>query len=91
MKTRAVSLAILMLGATGVALADQDDHHWERDHDRGHGWTDRRSSPVQAPEIDPSSIVAALTLLGGGLAVLRGRRSKNSKDSGANDECRSKV
>jgi hypothetical protein len=59
MKTRAVSLAILMLGATGVALADQDDHHWERDHDRGHGWTARRSSPVQAPEIDPSSIEVA--------------------------------
>jgi hypothetical protein len=81
MKTRAVSLAILMLGATGVALADQDDHHWVRDHDhdRGHGWSDQRNSPVQAPEIDPSSIVAALTLLGGGLAVLRSRGSKNSK------------
>lgn len=80
MKIRAVSLAILMLGATGVALADQDDHHWEWNHDRGHSWSDQRSSPVQAPEIDPSSIVAALTLLGGGLAVLRSRGSKNSKD-----------
>jgi hypothetical protein len=80
MKSRAVSLAILLLGATGVALADQDDHHWERDHDGGHGWSDRRSSPIQAPEIDPSSMVAALTLLGGGLAVLRSRGSRNSKD-----------
>jgi hypothetical protein len=80
MKTRAVGLAILMLGATGVALADQDDHHWDRDHDRGHSWSDKRGSPVQAPEIDPSSIVAALTLLGGGLAVLRGRSSKSPKD-----------
>ena len=82
MKTRAVSLAILMLGATGVAVADQNDHHWDRDHDhaRGRGWSDKRSSPVQTPEIDPSSIVAALTLLGGGLAVLRGRGSKTSKD-----------
>jgi hypothetical protein len=76
----------LMLGATGVAVADQDDHHWNRDgdhdydHDRGHGWSDKRSSPMQAPEIDPSSMVAALTLLGGGLAVLRSRSSKNSKD-----------
>jgi len=68
-----------MLGATGVALADQDDHHWYRDHDRGHGWIDERS-PVQAPEIDPSSIVAALTLLGGGLVVLCSRGSKNSKN-----------
>jgi hypothetical protein len=82
MKTRAVSLAIVMLGATGVAFADQDDHHWERDHDhyKGHGWSDQRNAPVQAPEIDPSSIVAALTLLGGGLVVLRSRGTKNSKD-----------
>jgi hypothetical protein len=32
---------------------------------------------VQAPEIDPVSMVAALTLLGGAFAVLRGRRSKS--------------
>ena len=58
MKTRAVSLAILMLGATGVATADQDDHHgW--DHDRGRGWSDKHGSPTQAPEIDPASTVAA--------------------------------
>jgi len=30
--------------------------------------------PVPAPEIDPASAVSALTLLAGGLAVLRGRR-----------------
>jgi hypothetical protein len=30
----------------------------------------------KAPEIDPSSALAGLTLLAGGLAVLRGRRSK---------------
>ncbi len=78
MKTRALSLAILLLGATGVATADQDDHRgW--DHDRDRGWSDRHSSPTQAPEIDPASVVAALTLLGGGLAVLRGRRPMNSK------------
>jgi hypothetical protein len=33
------------------------------------------SSPVSAPEIDPSSALAGLTLLGAGLTVLRGRRS----------------
>lgn len=39
------------------------------------------STPVRAPEIDPSSAMAGLTLLAGGLAVLRGRRSiKASKD-----------
>jgi uncharacterized protein YdeI (BOF family) len=31
---------------------------------------------VQAPEIDPSSALSALTLLAGGLVVLRGRFSK---------------
>jgi hypothetical protein len=29
-----------------------------------------------APELDPASALAALTLLSGGLAVLRGRRKK---------------
>jgi hypothetical protein len=86
MKTRALSLAILLLGATGVATADQDDHRgWDHDtgrgwdHDRGRGWSDKHSLPTQAPEIDPASLGAALTLLGGGLAVLRGRRPMNSK------------
>lgn len=33
-------------------------------------------TPVAAPEIDPAAAVAGLTLLAGGLAVLRGRRVK---------------
>lgn len=33
-------------------------------------------SPVAAPEIDAASAVAGLTLMIGGLAVLRGRRTK---------------
>jgi hypothetical protein len=35
--------------------------------------------PFQAPEIDPASAMAGLTMLAGGLAVLRGRR-KVSKE-----------
>jgi hypothetical protein len=35
------------------------------------------SGPVAAPEIDPASAVSALTLLMGGLAVVRGRKTKN--------------
>lgn len=31
---------------------------------------------VRAPELDPASAMAALTLMSGGLAVLRGRRTK---------------
>jgi hypothetical protein len=36
--------------------------------------------PVRAPEIDPASAMAGLTLLAGGLAVLRGRRGRKSGD-----------
>lgn len=32
--------------------------------------------PVGAPEIDPASAISAVTLLLGGLAVIRGRRSQ---------------
>jgi hypothetical protein len=34
------------------------------------------SPPLKAPEIDPGSAAAGLTLLIGGLAVLRSRRNK---------------
>lgn len=33
--------------------------------------------PAAAPEIDPAMATSALTLLAGGLAVLRGRRRKD--------------
>jgi hypothetical protein len=36
--------------------------------------------PVQAPEIDPASAMAGLTMLAGGLAVLRGRRKDSKKE-----------
>jgi hypothetical protein len=37
-------------------------------------------SPVKAPEIDPASAMAGLTMLAGGLAVLRGRRRIKLKE-----------
>jgi hypothetical protein len=78
MKTRTLGLAILLLGSAGIASADQDDRH--RDADKSHQWFHRRGLPtLQAPEIDPASMVAALTLLGGALAVLRGRRAMKPK------------
>jgi hypothetical protein len=33
-------------------------------------------TPTSAPEIDPSWAITGLTLLAGGLAVLRGRRQR---------------
>ncbi|HTB88160.1 MAG TPA: hypothetical protein VK743_09425 [Steroidobacteraceae bacterium] len=41
------------------------------------------SPPVMAPEIDPASIASGLTLLFGGLAVLRGRRGYSPGESKA--------
>jgi hypothetical protein len=40
----------------------------------GGGWNSG-GTVHQAPEIDPAGAMAGLTLLAGGLAVLRGRRS----------------
>ena len=37
---------------------------------------DHHFNTAAAPEIDPSAAVGALTLLAGGLAVVRGRRDK---------------
>lgn len=83
MKTRSVLIAILLLGASGAAVADRDDTGMGgRDlHD---GWVKKHESrdvatTLQAPEIDPASLVAALTLLGGGLIVMRGRRTSKTQ------------
>jgi hypothetical protein len=83
MKTQSLALVILLLGTAGFARADQDDgqrggrESQERHH--SHASITLRDShasiTLRAPEIDPASMVAALTLLGGALAVLRGRRN----------------
>jgi hypothetical protein len=39
-----------------------------------------KPTPVAAPEIDPSSALAAMSLLAGGLAGLRGRRIKATEE-----------
>lgn len=36
--------------------------------------------PVQAPELDPSSLMTTLTLLAGGLVLLRGRKKNSTKE-----------
>jgi hypothetical protein len=85
-----ITVAVLLLAVSGVASADHDRGRWYGDHGfrwQDRGWQDHGSvgaasvsdasvSAVAAPEIDPGSIVAGLTLLCGGLAVLRGRRRK---------------
>lgn len=51
-----------------LGITDPDSGHSESSGSRG--------GTVAAPELDPAAALAALTLLSGGLAVLRGRRSK---------------
>jgi hypothetical protein len=62
-----IGLVALFLCAGSVAVA-HDDHDWTP------SWWHR--NPVAAPEIDPASALSGLTLLVGGLAVVRGRRGK---------------
>jgi len=79
MKTKTVYLAIALLGASGVAVA-RDGGRGGPDYRTGFYRQDEAklaATSVQAPEIDPASWVAALTLLGGGLIVMRGRRTKD--------------
>jgi hypothetical protein len=73
---------IASLSMSGSALAFSILHPPEgnggspsHDHDHDHG--PGGGGPVAAPEIDPASAVSALTLLMGGLAVVRGRKTKN--------------
>jgi hypothetical protein len=78
---RKISLALVLMTMAGVASAggpgSSDCFHFL--------WIDfcpsrPTSGRVKAPEIDPASAMAGLTMLAGGLAVLRGRRRVNSKD-----------
>jgi hypothetical protein len=61
---------IVSLSMSGAVLALNWGPPWS--HDPGH----QGGGPVAAPEIDPASAMSALTLLAGGLAVVRGRKSK---------------
>jgi hypothetical protein len=75
--SKLVAVVALSLCAGTAAYAD---NNWQA-HARV-GWSNSRARTAQAsdtmsaPEIDPAGAMAGLTLLAGGLAVLRGRRSK---------------
>jgi hypothetical protein len=61
---------VLLLVAAGSAVAGgQDFHQFD--------WPNWWWHPFEAPEIDPASAIAGLTMLAGALAVIRGRRGKN--------------
>jgi hypothetical protein len=69
-----IGLAIVLVTLAGAASAkDKDkckDVLWSSEYCHHH---------LKAPEIDPTSAMAALTLMAGGLAVLRGRRTRKTK------------
>jgi hypothetical protein len=81
---RKIGLVLVLMTMAGAASAS--DHDSDRDSDRNSGscfqilWftfcPKPNPVPVRAPEIDPASAMAGLTLLAGSLAVLRGRRRK---------------
>jgi LPXTG-motif cell wall-anchored protein len=76
-----IGLAVVLLAIAGVASADAGGSNCfhiaflELFCQAG-----RNPGTVSAPEIDPASAMAGLTMLAGGLAVLRGRRKKISKE-----------
>ena len=88
MKMSTLLAAIVMLGASGAAVAGRDggvrgNHDANvglyQEHgnggDNGDRFARHADTTLQAPEIDSASLVVALTLLGGGLLVLRGPRT----------------
>ncbi len=69
-------VAALLFLVSGIAVATAEAGHGpgtsSGDWDDHKGFSEHR---VRAPEIDPPSAMSALTLLAGGLVVLRGRKS----------------
>jgi hypothetical protein len=71
---KSLVFAVLMIAMTGVANADKGG---KGNGNNGNGGDVEKNGLVaSAPEIDPSSAIAALTLLTGGLVVLRGKRQR---------------
>jgi len=85
---RTVYFAALLMTLAGVASAEGDRHgsFGGGDSDSGRHWGDSDDGDkhggrtLSAPEMDPASAMAGFTMLAGGVAVLRGRRRKVSKE-----------
>ena len=80
---RKISLALVLMTVAGVASAsDNGDRCFQFlwFPPICFGPASPPQSPVRAPEIDPASAMAGLTMLAGGLAVLRGRRRIKSAE-----------
>lgn len=89
--TLSYTFSVDLSGFVPAAAADYQDDikiSWDGDKSKNYDGSDFKSgydhvaenlalTTAQAPEIDPGSASAALTLLAGGLAMLRGRHRKS--------------
>jgi LPXTG-motif cell wall-anchored protein len=73
-----IGLAVVLLAMAGVASADAGSGCLQFAFLSRFCQAGPNPGTVSAPEIDPASAMAGLTMLAGGLAVLRGRRKKIS-------------
>jgi hypothetical protein len=84
---RKIALGILLTVVAGAAsartssggLSCKTEYFWGIFRYESCTIEKKNPAPVAAPEINAASAVAGLTLMIGGLAVLRGRRSKGAK------------
>jgi hypothetical protein len=80
---RKIALGILLASVAGAASAVPAPGGYVCTKESFWFWTwencEKSKKTVAAPEIDPASAMGGLTLMVGGLLVLRGRRSKVSK------------
>ena len=85
--SRVLCVLVLSLAATSAANAFETTPPWAHaaaNHealksDPGSKSTAGTDTPAAAPEIDPAGAMSAFTLLAGGLAVLRSRRSAQKR------------
>jgi hypothetical protein len=72
LKSALAASAMLAMAGIGLAQAQNNGNGQNGNGQNGNG----NHGTLAAPEIDPASAISALTLLAGGLAVIRGRRTK---------------
>ena len=85
--SKVLTVLVLSLAATSAANAFETTPPWAHsaanheagNHDTGSKSTAGTDPPTAAPEIDPAGAMSAFTLLAGGLAVLRSRRSTQKR------------
>jgi hypothetical protein len=71
--TKLIAALLLSLSSVATIVYISPPSFWGSG---GGGWQGNPGSPLRAPEIDPASAASALTLLMGGVLVLRSRVAK---------------